>query len=150
MPAFYPTYPQNSYPQTLPSGQTYTVGSTGLGSLGQVVVPGQYNAGSGQYNSGIGSPQWVQNVQLVNQQASPSLPHPTGSYTSIAYIDPVTGSKHVIYVDNAYAQILYGVIAMQGVPFCNYTAVPTVPEGEFSLDEMGQAEDLIQEIEHAH
>jgi hypothetical protein len=135
-----PTYPQN-----WSSGQMYNVG---IGGFGQAFGAGQY-VGVGQYNSGIGSAQWVQNVQSVNQQASPSLPQLTGAYTLLDYRDPVTGNSVALHVDSAYAQILCDIIAMQGmyIPSAN---IPIVPDGEFSLDEMGQAEDLIQEIEHAH
>jgi hypothetical protein len=147
---FYPTYPSQtsgSNPQTTLSGQMYNVGT---GSLGQAVIPGLYNAGAGQYNSGIGSPNWLQQVQQQNPVVS--LPPPTGAYTSLAYRDPFTGNIFALCVDNAYAQILYDIIAMQGTNLLHArpVTITTVPDGEFSLDEMGQAEDLIQEIQHAH
>ena len=134
-------YPQNigSNPQTTLSGQMYNVG---IGGLGQAVTTG-----------GIGSTQWLQQVQLAQQQPTAfSLPPPTGAYTYLAYRDPVTGMSIALYVDNSYAQILYDIISIQGVNTvqAHYIPVPAVPDGEFSLDEMGQAEDLIQEIQHAH
>ena len=138
--AFFPTYPQNigNNPQTILSGQMYNVG---IGGLGQAV------------SSGIGSAQWLQQGQLAQQQNPVfSLPPPTGAYTYLTYRDPVTGNVVAIHVDNSYAQILYDIIAMQGINTvqAHSITITTVPDDEFSLDEMGQAEDLILEIQHAH
>jgi len=131
--AFLPTYPQSINQQGIPSSQMYNVG---IGGLGQAV------------SAGIGSPHWLQQVQQQNPVVP--LPPPTGAYTSLAYRDPFTGNIVAIFVDNAYAQILYDIIAMQGMSLLQARPVTVTTVPEFSLDEMGQAEDLIQEIEHAH
>jgi len=150
--AFYPTYPQSSNQQAILSGQIHNVGLSGLGQAFSIGQSGINQAGTGNLGQvvGIGSLQWLQQVQQQNPVVS--LPPPTGMHSYVAYRNPVTGHGFTLHVDDAYVQIMYDIATMQSISMMqtHYIPVTTMPDDEFSLDEMGQAEDLIQEIEHAH
>lgn len=124
-------------------------------TIGQGVLGGPYNQ-AGNYVGPLNQPilgqgnfSWQQ--AAVASQPNYYLPQPTGFYTSVRYADPQTGNIQILYIDNAYTNILNQIMTMQGVPAAAYTPTPQhhkLPDSEFSLDELENAETIIWELEH--
>jgi hypothetical protein len=135
----------------------YNTGSYGGGGGGGSI------AGSGYYitQSGIAVGNWPPTATFTSTSgiAIPShqnamLPSPTGSYTNVQYFDPVTYSWIIINIDVAYLGLINQLNAVN-TQYSNtnpnrpiQTPLSPMQQGDFSLDEIGDAEVMIKELEH--
>jgi hypothetical protein len=127
------------------AAQIYTTNITGIGG-GISSIPNQYLS---QYPAaqGIG----ISGLASVN-----STPNPTGVLVSIAFID-ANGQTWCLTIDQAYAQIMAQIsqyhsyrsmsVAQQAPNPWPTPAPSKMVDGDFSFDEMEEAELLILELE---
>lgn len=115
-------------------GLTNGINSNTTG-IGAYYAPGNQTA-AGTYTS-------------TNTYYPVTVPVPTHFITTINFID-ANGITHFLTIDSAYAAI-FAQISMQHqygtAPTNSYTPPPSrMVDGEFSLDELSEAEKLIEEI----
>lgn len=130
----------------------FNIVSPGVGSgayggyINQGIVPLPYNGPNGT----IGIPTTPFSGQTP--VSTPVVPMPSGIIITIQFYD-AHGNMQTITVDSSYASIMNDMSArhLYAVSMKPHTmrpaTKPIMDEGEFSLDEMGKAEELIQEME---
>jgi hypothetical protein len=140
----------NAYNQQLQNSQNQQC--VGIGSVGsyQGYLGAGVGAGGVQWVATTGSPvTWqyptggLTGGPYTQTVTVPAQPIATGSYKVVLYFDPVTREYVTIHVDDAYSHLIENVSSQQALSLSR----PTLPEGEFSLDELDKAETIISELE---
>ena len=137
---------------TMPLAQyQQALNQQGSGQYQTVAINGGYAAGSiyGVASTGVGLGSGGPTFAPQGQYNGYILPQPTGSIFTIAFTD-AGGVVHYIAIDQAFVPILNQIEMTYGNRPIQYTPMAPVHhnmlDGDFSLDELGIAEQLIEEL----
>lgn len=103
----------------------------------------------GLHNTAASQPLWI--TTSGGTTVAIPFPSPTGKYIACMYQDPTNGPI-VVYIDQAYYGILQQIQSAQSPQSGWASPAPNLPfleDGEFSLDEINQAEALIEDLQGA-
>lgn len=142
--------PYNQYANQANAAQTYsyTVGGMGVGGGGG--ASGGYLTSIGGLTSGY--TQAVINTghtHTISGAYNMAVPTPTGSKVQVVLTD-ANGFDLNIFVDVAYASIIaqistqHGAVKYQQMPYV--TPKHKMVDGDFSLDEIAQAEEIMEDL----
>lgn len=136
--------PYNWYANQANTAQTYTIHTTTSGGIGSV-LGGPYLAGAGGYV------QTTSNPNHTHTGYAAVIPNPTGIKMNIIFTD-ANGFNMPIFVDAAYANIVSQISMQHGqINYLQQAMQPAPPhhkmvEGDFSLDEIAQAEEIMENL----